>query len=74
MTKKKFPDFNENIMQLAKQAGFAIDVSNDPNSPPSWHGAAHNDKFELFAELVICDYLKQQLQTLAEVKPNPIWK
>ena len=44
---------NERIKLLAEQAKFAIDVSNDPNSPPSWWGAGHNDRFEKFAELII---------------------
>ena len=45
---------NERIKLLAEQAKFAIDVSNDPNSPPSWWwGAGHNDRFEKFAELIV---------------------
>jgi hypothetical protein len=42
----------DEIFKMAKEVKFAIDVSNDPNSPPSWWGAAHNDKFEAFAKLV----------------------
>lgn len=44
---------NERIKELAKQAKFAMEVSNDPNSPPSWWGAGHNDTFERFAELIV---------------------
>ena len=44
---------NKRIKLLAEQAGFAMDVSNDPNSPPSWWGAGHNDRFEKFAELIV---------------------
>ena len=44
---------NERIRLLAEQAKFAIDVSNDPNSPPSWWAAGHNDRFEKFAELIV---------------------
>jgi hypothetical protein len=29
-----------------------MNVSNDPNSPPSWWAAGHNDTFEKFAALV----------------------
>jgi hypothetical protein len=44
---------NERIKLLAEQAKFAIDVSNDPNSPPWWWGAGHNDRFEKFAQLIV---------------------
>lgn len=44
---------NKQIQQLAKEAGFAMDISNDPNSPPSWHGHGHNTEFEKFAWLII---------------------
>lgn len=44
---------NERIKELAEQARFAMEVSNDPNSPPSWWGAGHNDTFERFAELIV---------------------
>jgi hypothetical protein len=44
---------NERIRELAFQAKFAMDVSNDPNSPPSWWAAGHNDTFEKFAELIV---------------------
>ena len=43
---------NERIKELAEQAKFAMNVSNDPNSPPSWWAAGHNDTFEKFAALV----------------------
>jgi hypothetical protein len=42
-------------IELARAAGFAIDVSKDPNSPPSWWGAGHDDKFKAFAALVRAD-------------------
>ena len=44
---------NERIKELAKQAGFAMEIDNDPNSPPGWWGAGHNPTFEKFAELII---------------------
>jgi len=44
---------NERIRELAEQAKFAMNVSNDPNSPPSWWAAGHNDTFEKFAELIV---------------------
>ena len=43
---------NERIKELALQAGFAMEVG-DPNSPPSWWGAGHNNRFEKFAELIV---------------------
>ena len=43
---------NKDILKLAREAGFAINVSDCPNMPPYWHGAAHNDTFERFAALV----------------------
>lgn len=49
---------NERIKQLAEQARFAMEVSNDPNSPPSWWGAGHNDTFERFAELIVKECIK----------------
>jgi len=42
----------DEIFKMAKEVKFAIDVSDDPNSPPSWRGSAHNDTFEAFAKLV----------------------
>jgi hypothetical protein len=42
-------------IELAREAGFAIDVSKDPNSPPSWWGAGHDDKFKAFEALVRAD-------------------
>ena len=44
---------NERIKELAELAKFAIYVSNDPNSPPSWRAAGHNECFEKFAELIV---------------------
>jgi hypothetical protein len=38
-------------IEMAREAGFAIDVSTDPNSPPSWWGAGHDDKFKAFAAI-----------------------
>jgi hypothetical protein len=49
---------NERIKELAEQAKFAMNVSNDPNSPPSWWGAGHNDTFEKFAELIVRECVK----------------
>jgi len=46
-------------IELARAAGFAIDVSKDPNSPPSWWGAGHDDKFKAFAALVRADEREQ---------------
>jgi hypothetical protein len=40
---------------MAREAGFAIDVSTDPNSPPSWWGAGHDDRFKAFEALVRAD-------------------
>ncbi len=42
----------EEIIRMAREAGAAVDVSTDPNSPPSWWAAGHNDVWERFAELV----------------------
>jgi hypothetical protein len=42
-------------IDMAREAGFAIDVSTDPNSPPSWWGAGHDDRFKAFAALVRAD-------------------
>jgi hypothetical protein len=44
---------NEKIKKLAKQAGFAMKIDDDPNSPPGWWGAGHDPTFEKFAELII---------------------
>jgi len=62
---------NERIKQLAVQAGFAMNVSNDPNSPPSWWGAAHNDTFERFAELVRQDEREKCAKLFAPTHPRP---
>ena len=50
---------NERIKALAELSGFAMDVSNDPNSPPSWWGAGHNDRFEKFAELIVAECIEK---------------
>lgn len=50
---------NERIKELAEQAKFAMNVSNDPNSPPSWWAAGHNDTFEKFAELIVRECIEQ---------------
>ena len=42
----------DEIINLARRAGFSVDVSNDPNNPPYWWSAGHNDRFEAFAKLV----------------------
>jgi len=52
---------NERIFELAEQAKFAMNVSNDPNSPPSWWAAGHNDTFEKFAELIVRECAEQIL-------------
>jgi hypothetical protein len=44
---------NERIRELAKQAGFAMKIDDDPNSPPGWWGAGHDPTFEKFAELIV---------------------
>jgi hypothetical protein len=44
---------NERIKELAKQAGFAMKIDDDLNSPPGWWGAGHDPTFEKFAELII---------------------
>ena len=44
---------NERIKELAKQAGFAMKIDDDPNSPPGWWGAGHEPTFEMFALLII---------------------
>ncbi len=46
---------NEELIDMARRAGFAIDVSTDPNSPPSWWAAGHDDRFKAFAALVRAD-------------------
>jgi hypothetical protein len=43
---------NDEIIKMARRAGFSVDVSNDPNNPPYWWSAGHNDRFEAFAKLV----------------------
>jgi hypothetical protein len=42
-------------IDMAREAGFAITVSTDPNSPPSWWTAGHDDRFKAFADLVRAD-------------------
>jgi hypothetical protein len=42
-------------IDTAREAGFAIDVSKDPNSPTSWWGAGHDDRFKAFEALVRAD-------------------
>jgi hypothetical protein len=46
-------------IDMAREAGFAIDVSTDPNSPPSWWGAGHDDRFKAFEALVRADEREQ---------------
>jgi hypothetical protein len=43
------------VIEMAREAGFAIDVSTDPNSPPSWWGAGHDDRFKALVEFVRAD-------------------
>ena len=42
-------------IDMARKAGFAIDVSSDPNSPPSLWAAGHADRFKAFEALVRAD-------------------
>jgi hypothetical protein len=42
-------------IDMVREAGFAINVSTDPNSPPSWWGAGHDDRFKAFEALVRAD-------------------
>jgi hypothetical protein len=50
---------NERIKELAKQAGFAMKIDDDPNSPPGWWGAGHDPTFEKFAELIIKECIER---------------
>jgi len=68
---------NEHIKELAKQAGFAMEIDNDPNSPPGWWGAGHNPTFEKFAELIIkecCDAAEETEQLKRENMRLQIYK
>jgi hypothetical protein len=47
------------VIEMAREAGFAIDVSTDPNSPPSWWAAGHDDRFKAFESLVRADEREQ---------------
>ena len=49
---------NGRIKELAKQAGFAMKIDDDPNSPPGWWGAGHDPTFEKFAELIVRECAK----------------
>jgi hypothetical protein len=42
-------------IDMVREAGFAINVSTDPNSPPSWWGAGHDDRFKALEALVRAD-------------------
>jgi len=44
---------NKHIKELAEEAGFAMKIDDDPNSPPGWWGAGHDPTFEKFAELIV---------------------
>jgi hypothetical protein len=35
----------DEALRLAREAGFFPDISNDPNSPPSWWAAGHDPQF-----------------------------
>lgn len=39
------------VLDLAKQTG-SVTVSDDPNSPPSWWAAGHEQRWEHFAALL----------------------
>ena len=58
---------NERIKELALQAGFAMEVG-DPNSPPSWWGAGHNNRFEKFAELIVREWLRELDYTVLDTQ------
>jgi beta-galactosidase GanA len=45
----------DKTIDMAREAGFAITVSTDPNSPPSWWTAGHDDRFKAFEALVRAD-------------------
>lgn len=49
---------NNKIKELAEQAKFSINVSDDPNSPPYWWAAGHNNIFEKFAELIVRECIR----------------
>ena len=61
---------NERIRELAEQAKFAMNVSNDPNSPPSWWAAGHNDTFEKFALLIVQECADVAKETRWAVPPS----
>ena len=57
---------NKRIKELAEQSRFAMEVSNDPNSKPSWWGAGHNDTFEKFAKLIVKECVDVMKSTIDE--------
>jgi hypothetical protein len=60
---------NQRIKELAKQAGFAMNIDDDPNSPPGWWGAGHDPTFEKFAELIIAECAEAYHQTRPAGEP-----
>ena len=63
---------NERIKKLAKQAGFAMKIDDDPNSPPGWWGAGHDPTFEKFAELIVeeCLSLCEDERDIQQIKEH----
>jgi hypothetical protein len=59
-------------IDMAREAGFAIDVSKDPNSPPSWWGAGHDDKFKAFAALIRADEREACAKVCETTAPSQI--
>jgi hypothetical protein len=50
----------EEALRLAREAGFFPEISNDPNSPPSWWTAGHDPQF-------------MRLIALARQRPGWVW-
>lgn len=67
MTEKATGWRKREIMDMARESGFAMDVSTDPNSPPSWRAAGHNDSFEAFAALVDAKATAREREACAKV-------
>jgi len=60
----------DEIMFMARQAGFSVDVSNNPNNPPYWWSAGHNDRFEAFAKLVAQQAQADEREACAKIAEN----
>ncbi|HET8695764.1 MAG TPA: hypothetical protein VFM33_13915 [Aquabacterium sp.] len=54
------------IDAIAREAGLVVDVSTDPNSPPSWWACGHDPAFKKFAALLlekaaqVCDGMHEE--------------